>query len=166
MGFWSGIKHALNSTLGTSDFQSIDKMILGTKGLVESDNLYLNTGINESFTASLSSNQVIRREVSSTIKANWSGSIKLGFVANTNQPSSNRTYVEVYKNDSKIYSYPVSQTTLNVPISSIVVAKGDIIKIGFLMQTGSIADTVNFNVSVQDVKIFADLKDTSGISIL
>lgn len=27
MGFWSGIKHALNSTLGTSSFSPLDKIV-------------------------------------------------------------------------------------------------------------------------------------------
>lgn len=29
MGIWAGIKHALNSTLGTDGFQSLDKMVTG-----------------------------------------------------------------------------------------------------------------------------------------
>lgn len=163
MEFWSGIKYALNSTLGTSDFQSIDKMILGTKGLVESDNLYLNTGINESFTATLQSNEVKTLKTSSTIKINWNGSIRLDFVANSNQ-GSNRTYVKIYKNDSDIYSQNIGGTFNGS--TSITVRKGDVIKIGFLLQLGNVAEALNFNVSVSDVKIYADLIDTSGVSII
>ena len=164
MGIWTGIKHALNSTLGTSDFQSIDKMILGSKGLVESDNLYLNTGINESFTATLQSNEVKILKTSSTIKINWNGSIRLDFVASTNQSSSNRTYVKIYKNDSDIYSQAIGFAFNGS--TSIVVRKGDVIKIGFLLQLGNVAEAQSFNVSVTDVKIYADLIDTSGVSII
>lgn len=162
MGIWTGIKHALNSTLGTSDFQSIDKMILGTKGLVESDNLYLNTGINESFTATLQSTEAKTLKTSSAIKINWNGSIRLDFVANTNQ--SGRTNVIIYKNDSEIYNQAITGT-LNGS-TSIVVTKGDIIKLGFYLHTAAIAEPARFNVSVTDVKIYADLRDTSGVSII
>lgn len=37
MGFWAGIKHALNSTLGTEDFIPLDKLIKGQRTLAASD---------------------------------------------------------------------------------------------------------------------------------
>ena len=40
MGLWAGIKHALNSTLGTKDFMPLDKMILGMRSLQASDEVY------------------------------------------------------------------------------------------------------------------------------
>lgn len=40
MGFWAGIKHAINSTLGTKDFISLDKLIRNQYRLVPSDNIY------------------------------------------------------------------------------------------------------------------------------
>ena len=39
MGFWADIKYALNSTLGTSEFQSLDKIIKGQKTFVANDNI-------------------------------------------------------------------------------------------------------------------------------
>lgn len=41
MGFWVGIKKALNSTVGTSDFAPLDKVFLKQKQLVASDSPYL-----------------------------------------------------------------------------------------------------------------------------
>ena len=41
MGIWAGIQHALNSTLGTKDFKSLDQMILGMRSLQASDNVYM-----------------------------------------------------------------------------------------------------------------------------
>ena len=37
MGFWAGIKYALNSTIGTEDFISLDKLIKGQRTLAASD---------------------------------------------------------------------------------------------------------------------------------
>lgn len=37
MGIWTGIKHALNSTLGTENFKPLDKIIEGQKRFVASD---------------------------------------------------------------------------------------------------------------------------------
>lgn len=39
MGLWTGIKHALNSTLGTENFQPLDKIIEGQRTLAASDNV-------------------------------------------------------------------------------------------------------------------------------
>lgn len=37
MGIWTGIKHAINSTLGTADFKPLDKLFLEQKAIVASD---------------------------------------------------------------------------------------------------------------------------------
>ena len=37
MGIWAGIKHALNSTLGTDDFKPLDKQITDRIGLIPDD---------------------------------------------------------------------------------------------------------------------------------
>lgn len=37
MGFWAGIKYALNSTLGTDDFKPLDQIIIGQKRFSASD---------------------------------------------------------------------------------------------------------------------------------
>lgn len=39
MGFWAGIKHAINSTLGTADFKPLDKIIEGQRTLAASDSV-------------------------------------------------------------------------------------------------------------------------------
>lgn len=165
MGFWSGIKYALNSTLGTNGFQSLDKMILGAKGLVESDNLYLNTEINESFKITLNSYQNTTLKTANTIRANWAGSIKIEFKANTNQISNGRTTVIATKNGTQIYS---ASATFDTTTHSLIipVTQGDEIKLGFYLSLGNVASAQNFYVSIYDVKIFADLIDVSGVSIL
>ncbi len=40
MGIWAGIKHALNSTLGTKDFEPLDKLIVSKTKTIASDELY------------------------------------------------------------------------------------------------------------------------------
>ena len=39
MGFWSGIKHALNSTLGTASFKPLNEIIEGQRNLAASDSV-------------------------------------------------------------------------------------------------------------------------------
>lgn len=53
MGFWAEIKSALNSTIGTSEFKSLDELILLGKELVISEDELLNLSgkTNPSFTA-------------------------------------------------------------------------------------------------------------------
>ena len=46
MGFWSGIKHAINSTLGTADFQSLDKIIKSQRSYAASDSILAILGTN------------------------------------------------------------------------------------------------------------------------
>ena len=40
MGLWTGIKYAINSTLGTKEFEPLDKLITNQYRLVASDNVY------------------------------------------------------------------------------------------------------------------------------
>lgn len=41
MSIWAAVKHALNSTLGTSDFKSLDKLITEQTRMVASDTPYI-----------------------------------------------------------------------------------------------------------------------------
>ena len=41
MSFWSGIKYALNSTIGTKDFESLDKMLKSNYTLIANDTIML-----------------------------------------------------------------------------------------------------------------------------
>lgn len=169
MGVWKEIGKALNSTLGTSKFQSLDKMIMGSKGLVESDNLYLNTGIRQNFENTLDAYESIVVVAVKKIKTIWGGSIRLDFVATTNQTSSERVKVFIKKNNKDIYvSGYFSGSTLPSPLNVseiLAVQPDDIIEIGFYYATGAISGPIQFNSAISDVKIYADLIDTSGISI-
>ena len=41
MGIWAGIKHSLNSTLGTNEFQPLDKLLrYGSKQFTEGNDIY------------------------------------------------------------------------------------------------------------------------------
>lgn len=46
MGFWSGIKHALNSTLGTSGFSPLDKIVKDSTHIVDENVKRLRGGKN------------------------------------------------------------------------------------------------------------------------
>lgn len=44
MSFWSGIKHALNSTLGTEQFQPLDEIVTKQWTIIASDDVYEDIG--------------------------------------------------------------------------------------------------------------------------
>lgn len=56
MGMWTGIKHAINSTLGTADFKPLDKIIEGQRTLAASDSVIQ---VVLSSTTSIGSNNVV-----------------------------------------------------------------------------------------------------------
>lgn len=75
MGFWSGIKHALNSTLGTDDFQPLDKIILGMRCLQASGEVYMTLASLEATAVAVGKTEVFSSKQSITPYA--SGSLKL-----------------------------------------------------------------------------------------
>ena len=79
MGFWSGIKYALNSTLGTKDFKPLNEIIrdeiLNGSGLVSSDNLYYPSIIEEDF--DIETNTSYNKTLDVKLKFNVLGTVKL-----------------------------------------------------------------------------------------
>lgn len=101
MGFWAGVKHALNSTLGTENFQSLDKMIVNQTRMVESNNLYANLANIES--SSTTPSEIIRKE--SSIKMIRPGRAYLKGVCSRSRVQNITAKFEIFKNGSLIYSW-------------------------------------------------------------
>ena len=124
MGFWAGIKHALNSTLGTDDFKPLNQMIqdvnnnvISQKRLAPSDNIIAVLANNRDDYTSLTGIIGTRYDYPVTKKtfiATSDGAIRL-FV--DNQGSESNSYVGyVYEGDTtadSIYDY-VQKTSFNI----------------------------------------------------
>lgn len=98
MGFWSGIKHALNSTLGTTNFEPLDTIIKGQKRIVASDTplvIYVNENL------PISSGNV--KDLGSFVPS-VGGTCRM----NINATTSGTNAIEIYKNGSLIHNISFS----------------------------------------------------------
>ena len=151
MGIWSGIKHALNSTLGTSEFKSLDKMIMGSKGLKASENFYHRV---QSTTVTGEYNKA--KTKNDFMIMNWSGSLKLKFSARTyNSGGFFRVLINGVSQGDIVLSntsYAVSST------GAISFNKGD--KIGITLG----AYNSNGAIEVSYIDVYADVVDMSAFT--
>lgn len=117
MGFWAGIKHALNSTLGTAKFKPLDRILKESMYLVASDTpLYVLEG----------SFGTREKEVTFLEKTfNVNGTVR--FIA-TPYNMSSYCYVKIYKNNTLIKTVAYS-TTDGLPATDITVEKGSVLKL-------------------------------------
>lgn len=100
MGFWSGIKHALNSTLGTSEFKPLDKLvqdyIKSQRTYAPSDSSLAILTINE---IAAETDEKIISGASFTSFVNGSLRVKAIFeLRSTSMSSSTRCNFKIYKN--------------------------------------------------------------------
>lgn len=101
MSLWVGIKHALNSTLGKSNFKPLDALIndvkdvvIGQKGLVASDDIY-------KVVADVGDSGIPNYKNLEMFRLNWGGSCKLSFTVSFKVTSSSNLrplQYTVYKN--------------------------------------------------------------------
>ena len=92
MGFWAGIKHALNSTLGTEDFIPLDKLIKGQRTLAASD-ATIAVLVN-------STTAITNQEVKYSFVPKTKGAVRI--IANGyNSSGSSNAYIKIYKNGTQ-----------------------------------------------------------------
>lgn len=114
MGIWSGIKHALNSTLGTEEFQPLDQIIKGQKILIANDNVI----------AVISNSLVNGNAIYPTIfTPKINGVIRIlvkGFSTDRNNSSQ---YIMIFENGIRKYNYllpnqssGVSEGSIDIPV--------------------------------------------------
>lgn len=99
MGFWTGIKRALNSTLGTANFKPLDKWITEQTRMIVSDDVYENLA-----------DFVLSAEAHSTVQGYHPAKLKMSRVG-TFRVSGKTSLLNhedlkfiVYKNGSEYYS--------------------------------------------------------------
>lgn len=145
MGFWSAIKYAVNSSLGTDEFQPIDQIVKGQRGLVASDNVYA---------ILYSGNMTIGQNAQHDLfVAQWSGSLSIG-LAGTNQG-----VLRIFKNGNEIAPNEQTNTEKGLYVfGSINIEKGDRITL--------VGAATNATASITQIAILADMTDLSAFDIL
>ncbi len=141
MGFWSGIKHALNSTLGKPYFRSLDDIILGTKTLFASTERYypLNPLISSQIT--VEDNEVTVNKFTMYLSGNIRLLLTGEWLLNNSGLGSLKGYVyaKIFKNGTQIEKVLLSSktagsgmsiTTFAVP-TEISVDIGDVIEVKY-----------------------------------
>ena len=135
MGFWSGIKHALNSTLGTADFKPLDKLVDNIlNGLIRfeaSDEIYMT--IHEQVKVTIASN-TLYYNVPKEIKFNRQGSFNLAVSFADSIPSTYTRKFRIHKNNEEMIEYDLPTTSLNILVN---VDAGDVIGFSYYFKTGS-----------------------------
>lgn len=108
---WAEIKRAINSTVGTDEFQPLDKMIMGNWNLVESNNTYL-------FETPLYSSSAGTHTLSTTFKMKANGTARIRLLA---AYSANITCAfEIYKNGQLYKSNSLTGINTSTNVSFIV----------------------------------------------
>lgn len=151
---WAGIKHALNSTLGTKDFQPLDKLYYKGKSLVASDNLYMYI-INSRITVDRDSSYTVPEKL---VMKN-AGSIKLR--AEMSYYSTPRLKVNIYVNSSlrlELTRTDEATNTTDVVSGQLKYNAGDVV-------TFKIVNTYTASGSISQLTLHADVIDTSMLDI-
>lgn len=166
MGLWAGIKHALNSTLGTEDFQPLDKLFFSGKSTVASNNpLYtiLNYG-RYNYNASQSTDSSV--PIEKTLIARNDGSFKVTFELDYFSTHGDAG-IDVFINGKLITSVTGDDTSEfeKKETDSISYKKDDVITFGVHR---SYHPDLNGNSTfqIQNVQLCADVVDVSVFKII
>lgn len=156
MSIWTGIKHALNSTLGTDKFKPLNEIIDEQRDLVASDSLfrYIFTGSN-SYTPYNEAIDIVQ------FKSNRNGSIRIRFSGiNTTEPT---LTIRIVKADN---SSAVASVSLNDRMSEyedfytdVLIKKGEVYKIQAYASRRP-------NATITNLRICANELDISGIEFI
>ena len=147
MGLWAEIKQALNSTIGTDDFQSLDKIINGQKSLLVSDNLYYSfPRLTFNNVTSGKENEVKKN----LIRFKWAGSCRI-------------TIGSYSMSGVQTYAY-LSGALLTISDGGVEInfKKGDVFSIGLT----EFINSDRYTVHMDGCKIYADIIDNSAIELL
>lgn len=150
---WAGIKHALNSTLGTSNFKPLDQLIAEERDLVASDNLYKYFHVGSKDTVTVANNDI---EVFNFVsKRNGSIRIKSQAITTT---SGNNVQFRIYEDNVLLYEESFF-TTLKDISTDIQINKEKNYKIALYSKSQQKARLTN-------TRICANELDISGIEIM
>lgn len=149
---WAKIKKAINSTLGTGEFQPLDEIILGTKGLKASDNFYTQIYQGDAIRGSAEPNSKI---MPVTLKMNWQGSFRLKV---TSYKANSGGNFSVLINDVISTGFDSTYSSFGDTFIDVSFNKGDIIKF-------KLTGTGNGFIYVNQISMYADVVDLSAFEM-
>ena len=102
MGIWTGIKHTLNSTLGTADFQPLDKIIKSQRTYGPSDDVLVTLASGARIALSTTETKIPNIKFTPLV----SGTLKVtaDFTITATSGKTNTAFLEIYKNGEKYLS--------------------------------------------------------------
>lgn len=160
MGFWSGIKYALNSTLGTKDFKPLNEIIrdeiLNGSGLVSSDNLYYPSIIEENI--DIGRQTSYNKTFDVKLKFNVLGTVKLQATYSSTQV--NRLDFTILKNNNIFQSFSVKSNQTSTRDVILEFSKDDVFT--FTISGDGYSESSSAAITAS---IYADVIDYSGITI-
>lgn len=148
MGIWAEIKHALNSTIGTSDFAPLNELYIKGKTLVASNNHYMDIYLPQEYAPF---------DVPRKIKMKNSGSVLIS--ANVFSYSNNGGLNVLINNEIVARFQGINTSGGSTQGGTIYFKKGD--ELSFKYYLGTSGATY-----VSDLKIFADVVDTSMLEVI
>ena len=156
---WSYIKKAINSTLGTNDFEPLNELFFKNKALNASENLYYTI---QSESVKVEEGKTYK--IPKSIKMYNSGSITIK--SNLKAPYGRKyTYLNIYINNV-LYKQLSSTTNANetTEVSTVVSFNADdVITFGIFVELTSASSTKYGEFS--NLRICADMVDTSVMKI-
>ncbi len=154
MGLWASIKKTLNSTLGTSDFQPLDKIITGQRTLAASDSV-----LNVVFSGS--TNVSTSREIIGEFTPKVNGSIRILVTYENSSVSSRTFYIEVVKSDNGIIVAEKSLTASGEQLNHLFIDVPIEANVQYEINVNASA-----GVKVKSVNIGAQIVDTSLVEVI
>ena len=160
MGFWSGIKYALNSTLGTKDFKPLNEIIrdeiLNGSGLVSSDNLYYPSIIEEHI--HIGRHTSYNKTFDVKLKFNVLGTVKLQ--ATYHSTDTKPLDLTILKNNNIFQSFSVNSGQTSTRDVILEFSKDDVFT--FTISGNGVSTYPSADIIAS---IYADVIDYSGITI-
>ena len=158
MSIWAEIKHALNSTLGTNDFEPLNELFFKNKALNASENLYY---IIQSESVKVEEGKTYK--IPKSIKMYNSGSVTIK--SDLRGPDYDRyTYLNIYINNVLYKQLSAYDTTSMQEVSTIVSFNaGDVITFEIFVQ--AVGVTHKKYGEFANLRICADMIDTSAMKI-
>lgn len=163
MSFWAGIKYALNSTLGTDKFKPLDEIILGTKSLLASDNLY--SLINRSYSTQASQTEATL-DIPLTILFNWSGSANImlsGALTSGGNVFTGTITVTIYKNNEIYKTVKISKDDANANLKTPLTFNINDVFSFKLDKPATSGNSTKASLAING--IYADISDGSAITV-
>lgn len=164
MGIWTGIKYALNSTLGTNYFQPLDQQIRNNKILMASNELYatLPTEFSKSaYEYAVSESNPKKELYRTSIKMNNDGSFKIGIDRLFINTSPQNFVFNILKNNEIIQDYSKTNTGESAFTSNAInFNRGDVINFVFYIQWNGGSTSTSTIYEASDIKLLGTFKES------